>query len=84
MFQKNFFLKIVRDRRLYLVNERSRRYVHTPICVLDFYIHSSVQHHGCGLELLNRMLKVFFLIFDRFFNSIIFTVGVNNTAEMCI
>ncbi|CAK5070421.1 unnamed protein product [Meloidogyne enterolobii] len=51
------YLKIVRDRRLYLVNERSRRYVHTPICVLDFYIHSSVQHHGCGLELFNGMLK---------------------------
>ncbi|KAL7069998.1 hypothetical protein ACQ4LE_011174 [Meloidogyne hapla] len=51
------YLKIVRDRRLYLVNERSRRYVHTPICVLDFFIHSSVQHHGCGLELFNGMLK---------------------------
>jgi hypothetical protein len=55
---KFHYLKIVRDRRLYLINERSRRYVHTPICILDFFIHPSVQHHGCGLELFNAMLKV--------------------------
>ena len=51
------YLKVVRDRRLYLVDNHGRRYVHTPLCVLDFFVHSAAQHQGKGVELFNKMLE---------------------------
>uniref|UniRef100_A0A914GZ11 Alpha-tubulin N-acetyltransferase n=1 Tax=Globodera rostochiensis TaxID=31243 RepID=A0A914GZ11_GLORO len=51
------YLKIVRDRRLYLADDDGRQYVTTPICVLDFFVHKSVQQQGKGVQLFNAMLK---------------------------
>ncbi|KAL3073988.1 hypothetical protein niasHS_006242 [Heterodera schachtii] len=51
------YLKVVRDRRLYLVDGEGRQFVTTPLCVLDFFIHQSVQHQGKGAQLFRAMLK---------------------------
>ena len=29
-----------------------------PLCVMDFYVHHTKQHHGCGKKLFEHMLKV--------------------------
>ncbi|KJH41544.1 hypothetical protein DICVIV_12479 [Dictyocaulus viviparus] len=49
-------LKIGR-KHLYLLDENQKKYEEEPLCILDFYIHNSVQRKGNGHKLFEFMLK---------------------------
>ncbi|RCN23728.1 hypothetical protein ANCCAN_30584 [Ancylostoma caninum] len=47
----------VGKKHLYLLDEDQRKYEEEPLCILDFYIHDSVQRRGNGHQLFDHMLK---------------------------
>ncbi|KAL6724932.1 hypothetical protein Aduo_019771 [Ancylostoma duodenale] len=47
----------VGKKHLYLLDENQRKYEEEPLCILDFYIHDSVQRRGNGHQLFDHMLK---------------------------
>ncbi|KAJ1347844.1 hypothetical protein KIN20_003010 [Parelaphostrongylus tenuis] len=49
-------LKIGR-KHLYLLDESQRKFEEEPLCILDFYVHSSVQRRGNGHKLFDYMLR---------------------------
>uniref|UniRef100_A0A7E4ZVD9 Alpha-tubulin N-acetyltransferase n=1 Tax=Panagrellus redivivus TaxID=6233 RepID=A0A7E4ZVD9_PANRE len=49
------FLKMSR-RKLYLRDNAETQFIISPPCVLDFYVHESVQHQGYGTALFTAML----------------------------
>uniref|UniRef100_A0A0K0D286 Alpha-tubulin N-acetyltransferase n=1 Tax=Angiostrongylus cantonensis TaxID=6313 RepID=A0A0K0D286_ANGCA len=49
-------LKVGR-KHLYLLDESQRKFEEEPLCILDFYVHSSVQRRGNGHQLFDYMLK---------------------------
>ncbi|VDM53168.1 unnamed protein product [Angiostrongylus costaricensis] len=49
-------LKVGR-KHLYLLDENQRKFEEEPLCILDFYVHSSVQRRGNGHQLFDYMLK---------------------------
>jgi alpha-tubulin N-acetyltransferase 1 len=50
------FLRTIR-RRLYLVNNDQQCTIATPVSVMDFFVHPSVQKQGYALVLFNNMLE---------------------------
>ncbi|XP_064330110.1 alpha-tubulin N-acetyltransferase 1 isoform X1 [Phalacrocorax carbo] len=50
------FLK-VGYKKLFLLDRNGAHNEAEPLCVLDFYIHESLQRHGYGLELFQHMLQ---------------------------
>uniref|UniRef100_A0A8C6A155 Alpha tubulin acetyltransferase 1 n=1 Tax=Marmota marmota marmota TaxID=9994 RepID=A0A8C6A155_MARMA len=61
------FLK-VGYKKLFVLDDREAHNEVEPLCILDFYIHESVQRHGHGRELFQHMLQVNnFVIFEGFF-----------------
>ncbi|XP_048661954.1 alpha-tubulin N-acetyltransferase 1 [Marmota marmota marmota] len=65
------FLK-VGYKKLFVLDDREAHNEVEPLCILDFYIHESVQRHGHGRELFQHMLQVSFcvnnfVIFEGFF-----------------
>ena len=50
-------LKIGR-KKLYIFDKPGKHHELTPICVLDFYVHESMQRNGCGRILYEHMLHV--------------------------
>ena len=51
------FLK-VGTKNLFLFDLESNYHELQPLCVLDFYVHESMQRQGCGKQLFEFMLKV--------------------------
>ncbi|EDL23247.1 RIKEN cDNA 2610110G12, isoform CRA_a [Mus musculus] len=51
------FLK-VGYKKLFVLDDREAHNEVEPLCILDFYIHESVQRHGHGRELFQHMLQV--------------------------
>nr|XP_038954721.1 alpha-tubulin N-acetyltransferase 1 isoform X3 [Rattus norvegicus] len=51
------FLK-VGYKKLFVLDDREAHNEVEPLCILDFYIHESVQRHGHGRELFQYMLQV--------------------------
>ncbi|XP_059477560.1 alpha-tubulin N-acetyltransferase-like isoform X2 [Neocloeon triangulifer] len=49
-------LKIGR-KKLYIFDAAGKHHELTPICVLDFYVHESMQRAGCGRMLFEHMLQ---------------------------
>ncbi|KHJ94432.1 hypothetical protein OESDEN_05640 [Oesophagostomum dentatum] len=49
-------LKVGR-KHLYLLDENQRKFEEEPLCILDFYIHDSVQRRGNGHQLFDHMLR---------------------------
>uniref|UniRef100_A0AC35TR18 Alpha-tubulin N-acetyltransferase n=1 Tax=Rhabditophanes sp. KR3021 TaxID=114890 RepID=A0AC35TR18_9BILA len=49
-------LKVGR-KKLYLMDDSMQRYETTPLCVLDFYVHNTLQRQGNGHKLFEEMLK---------------------------
>ncbi|KAK6032524.1 hypothetical protein OSTOST_01286 [Ostertagia ostertagi] len=48
----------VGNKHLYLLDaSQIQRYEEEPLCILDFYIHDSVQRRGNGHQLFNHMLR---------------------------
>lgn len=45
-------------KNLYLTDEKNQTYQTTPLCILDFYIHDSLQRRGYGHTLFDYMLQV--------------------------
>ncbi|XP_040399061.1 alpha-tubulin N-acetyltransferase 1 isoform X3 [Cygnus olor] len=63
------FLK-VGYKKLFLLDHSGAHNEAEPLCVLDFYVHESLQRHGYGRELFQHMLKVNnFVIFEGFFSN---------------
>ncbi|XP_047414193.1 alpha-tubulin N-acetyltransferase 1 isoform X3 [Sciurus carolinensis] len=61
------FLK-VGYKKLFVLDDREAHNEVEPLCILDFYIHESLQRHGHGRELFQHMLQVNnFVIFEGFF-----------------
>ncbi|XP_016070275.1 PREDICTED: alpha-tubulin N-acetyltransferase 1 isoform X3 [Miniopterus natalensis] len=61
------FLK-VGYKKLFVLDDREAHNEVEPLCILDFYIHESLQRHGHGQELFQYMLQVNnFVIFEGFF-----------------
>ncbi|XP_016286431.1 alpha-tubulin N-acetyltransferase 1 isoform X6 [Monodelphis domestica] len=61
------FLK-VGYKKLFVLDDRGAHNEVEPLCILDFYIHESLQRHGHGLKLFQYMLEVNnFVIFEGFF-----------------
>ncbi|XP_027778886.1 alpha-tubulin N-acetyltransferase 1 isoform X3 [Marmota flaviventris] len=50
------FLK-VGYKKLFVLDDREAHNEVEPLCILDFYIHESVQRHGHGRELFQHMLQ---------------------------
>ncbi|XP_071947767.1 uncharacterized protein [Antedon mediterranea] len=50
-------LKIGR-KKLFVLDRYSKQHEMKPMCVLDFYVHESVQRRGCGKQLFQHMLNV--------------------------
>ncbi|XP_063794082.1 alpha-tubulin N-acetyltransferase 1 isoform X3 [Pseudophryne corroboree] len=50
------FLK-VGYKKLFVLNHSGSHIEAEPLCILDFYIHESLQRHGFGKELFNFMLR---------------------------
>ncbi|VDO30709.1 unnamed protein product [Haemonchus placei] len=48
----------VGNKHLYLLDGTQQRYEEEPLCILDFYIHDSVQRRGNGHQLFDYMLRV--------------------------
>jgi len=46
------------SRKLFIRNESGQIKEITPICVLDFYVHESVQRGGQGKQIFEKMLQV--------------------------
>ncbi|XP_053907949.1 alpha-tubulin N-acetyltransferase 1 isoform X1 [Cuculus canorus] len=44
-------------KKLFLLDRNGAHVEAEPLCVLDFYIHESLQRHGYGLELFQHMLQ---------------------------
>ncbi|VDN53267.1 unnamed protein product [Dracunculus medinensis] len=44
-------------KNLYLTDEKNQTYQTTPLCILDFYIHDSLQRRGYGHTLFDYMLQ---------------------------
>ncbi|ETN85004.1 hypothetical protein NECAME_01566 [Necator americanus] len=47
----------VGKKHLYLLDENQKKYEEEPLCILDFYIHDSVQRRGNGHQLFEAMLR---------------------------
>nr|CDJ95130.1 Protein of unknown function DUF738 domain containing protein [Haemonchus contortus] len=47
----------VGNKHLYLLDGTQQRYEEEPLCILDFYIHDSVQRRGNGHQLFDYMLR---------------------------
>ncbi|XP_014392737.1 PREDICTED: alpha-tubulin N-acetyltransferase 1 isoform X5 [Myotis brandtii] len=61
------FLK-VGYKKLFVLDDREAHNEVEPLCILDFYIHETLQRHGHGRELFQYMLQVNnFVIFEGFF-----------------
>ncbi|KAG8448683.1 hypothetical protein GDO86_015674 [Hymenochirus boettgeri] len=50
------FLK-VGYKKLFVLDQKGSHIEAEPLCILDFYIHESLQRHGFGKELFNYMLR---------------------------
>lgn len=48
----------VGKKHLYLMNGAQDKFEEEPMCILDFYVHDSVQRKGNGHHLFDHMLKV--------------------------
>lgn len=48
----------VGKRNLFIRNEAAQMKEIKPLCVLDFYVHESVQRNGIGKQLFERMLQL--------------------------
>lgn len=46
------------QKQLYLRDDQGQSFIHTPLCIMDFYIVESAQKHGHGLQLFNFVLEV--------------------------
>jgi len=44
-------------KQLYLRNNHGHSYIHSPVCIMDFYIVDSSQRQGHGLKLFNFVLE---------------------------
>ncbi|CEF70021.1 Alpha-tubulin N-acetyltransferase 1 [Strongyloides ratti] len=49
-------LKVGR-KKLYLLDDKLQRYEVTPLCILDFYVHNTLQRKGNGHKIFEEMLK---------------------------
>uniref|UniRef100_A0A0K0DZ97 Alpha-tubulin N-acetyltransferase n=1 Tax=Strongyloides stercoralis TaxID=6248 RepID=A0A0K0DZ97_STRER len=49
-------LKVGR-KKLYLYDDKLQRYEVTPLCVLDFYVHNTLQRKGNGHKIFEEMLR---------------------------
>ncbi|XP_055487119.1 alpha-tubulin N-acetyltransferase 1 isoform X2 [Leucoraja erinacea] len=63
------FLK-VGNKKLFVLDGQGTHHEMEPLCVLDFYVHVSLQRHGYGKELFDYMIQVNnFVVFDSFFRD---------------
>ncbi|XP_048375991.2 alpha-tubulin N-acetyltransferase 1 isoform X2 [Stegostoma tigrinum] len=63
------FLK-VGHKKLFVLDGRGAHNEMEPLCVLDFYVHVSLQRHGYGKELFDYMIQVNnFVVFESFFRD---------------
>uniref|UniRef100_A0A0K0FAA2 Alpha-tubulin N-acetyltransferase n=1 Tax=Strongyloides venezuelensis TaxID=75913 RepID=A0A0K0FAA2_STRVS len=47
----------VGKKKLYLLDDKLQRYEVTPLCILDFYVHNTLQRKGNGHKVFEEMLK---------------------------
>ena len=45
-------------KKLFIYDRDGGHHEMEPLCVLDFYVHESMQRRGCGRRLFEHMLKV--------------------------